>query len=354
MAEKSAGTVAEVFAAFLKLGLTSFGGPIAHLGYFRAEFVERRSGSAKQLRRPRRALPVLARPRFQPGRLRARPAARPARSAGWPRGSAFTLPSALCSSPSRSVRPLHRPVGRRPAAWPEAGRGRRRGAGGVGHGAQPGAGPGARDHRGRRCCDRGFRRRLVRQIGAIALGAVPGLAVPRPAPRRGPSGFPVSRGAGAVALVLFAVLLLVTAARAGTTGSQGLCAVRRLLSRRRAGVRRRPCRAAAAAGGGGDAGLGQQRRLPRRLRRGAGGAGTAVHLCGLSRRGDAAGAERLAGRLCARCDLPAGASCWSSARCRSGTRCAGAAAQAAMRGANAAVVGMLGARSTIRSGPAPS
>jgi chromate transporter len=33
---------AEVFFAFLKLGLTSFGGPVAHLGYFRAEFVERR------------------------------------------------------------------------------------------------------------------------------------------------------------------------------------------------------------------------------------------------------------------------------------------------------------------------
>ena len=31
-----------VFWAFLKLGLTSFGGPIAHLGYFRKEFVERR------------------------------------------------------------------------------------------------------------------------------------------------------------------------------------------------------------------------------------------------------------------------------------------------------------------------
>ncbi|QIN67929.1 Chromate transporter (plasmid) [Caballeronia sp. SBC1] len=27
---------------FLKLGLTCFGGPIAHLGYFRREFVERR------------------------------------------------------------------------------------------------------------------------------------------------------------------------------------------------------------------------------------------------------------------------------------------------------------------------
>lgn len=36
------GTPAEVFAAFLKLGLTSFGGPIAHLGYFRDELVTRR------------------------------------------------------------------------------------------------------------------------------------------------------------------------------------------------------------------------------------------------------------------------------------------------------------------------
>ena len=33
---------AQVFAAFLRLGLTSFGGPVAHLGYFRAEFVDRR------------------------------------------------------------------------------------------------------------------------------------------------------------------------------------------------------------------------------------------------------------------------------------------------------------------------
>jgi chromate transporter len=32
----------EVLLAFLKLGLTSFGGPIAHIGYFRREFVERR------------------------------------------------------------------------------------------------------------------------------------------------------------------------------------------------------------------------------------------------------------------------------------------------------------------------
>lgn len=31
-----------IFRVFLRLGLTSFGGPIAHLGYFRREFVERR------------------------------------------------------------------------------------------------------------------------------------------------------------------------------------------------------------------------------------------------------------------------------------------------------------------------
>lgn len=36
------GTPSEVFAVFLKLGLTSFGGPIAHLGYFRDALVTRR------------------------------------------------------------------------------------------------------------------------------------------------------------------------------------------------------------------------------------------------------------------------------------------------------------------------
>lgn len=36
------GSVWEVFSAFLRLGLTSFGGPIAHLGYFHDDFVVRR------------------------------------------------------------------------------------------------------------------------------------------------------------------------------------------------------------------------------------------------------------------------------------------------------------------------
>jgi len=35
--------VLEVFLSFLRLGCTSFGGPVAHLAYFRREFVERRA-----------------------------------------------------------------------------------------------------------------------------------------------------------------------------------------------------------------------------------------------------------------------------------------------------------------------
>ena len=38
-----AGSALEVLRVFLKLGLTSFGGPVAHLGYFRREFVVRRA-----------------------------------------------------------------------------------------------------------------------------------------------------------------------------------------------------------------------------------------------------------------------------------------------------------------------
>ena len=36
------------FVIFLRLGLTSFGGPVAHLGYFRDEFVSRRGWFSEQ------------------------------------------------------------------------------------------------------------------------------------------------------------------------------------------------------------------------------------------------------------------------------------------------------------------
>ena len=41
IAVKRAGSPAEVLLIFLKLGLSCFGGPIAHIGYFRDEFVVR-------------------------------------------------------------------------------------------------------------------------------------------------------------------------------------------------------------------------------------------------------------------------------------------------------------------------
>jgi chromate transporter len=41
-ADGAAGSLVEVLGASLRLGLTSFGGPVAHLGYFREEYVLRR------------------------------------------------------------------------------------------------------------------------------------------------------------------------------------------------------------------------------------------------------------------------------------------------------------------------
>lgn len=89
------GSAAEVFRVFLKLGLSAFGGPIAHLGYMREEFVQRRGWLQEE-----HFAQLLAVCQFLPG---------PASSqmgfaiglfrGGW-RGAlaaflAFTLPSAL-------------------------------------------------------------------------------------------------------------------------------------------------------------------------------------------------------------------------------------------------------------------
>ena len=46
--KKPGGSFFEVLAVFTRLGLTSFGGPIAHLGYFRDEIVTRRKWVSEQ------------------------------------------------------------------------------------------------------------------------------------------------------------------------------------------------------------------------------------------------------------------------------------------------------------------
>ena len=56
---QSHGSFLEVLWVSTRLGLTSFGGPIAHLGYFHEEYVKRRKWiDRRKLRRPRSPLPV--------------------------------------------------------------------------------------------------------------------------------------------------------------------------------------------------------------------------------------------------------------------------------------------------------
>jgi len=88
------GSATEVFGAFLRLGLTSLGGPAAHLGYFRAEFVERR----RWLDEPAYA-DVVGLCQFLPGPASSQTGfALGVMRAGWTGGLAawagFTLPSA--------------------------------------------------------------------------------------------------------------------------------------------------------------------------------------------------------------------------------------------------------------------
>jgi chromate transporter len=93
--ETSRGTPGEVFLAFLKLGLTSFGGPIAHLGYFRDELVTRRRWIDEAGYADLVALcqflpgPASSQTGFALGMMRAGPLGA---LAAW---TAFTLPSAL-------------------------------------------------------------------------------------------------------------------------------------------------------------------------------------------------------------------------------------------------------------------
>src|SRR5690606_23606558 len=95
-----------IFLAFLKLGLTSFGGPVAHLGYLRAEFVQRRGWLDEA-----RLAQLLAICQFLPGPARRRLAF----AVGLPRGGwrgargaflGFAWPSAVLLFGSAALAPM--------------------------------------------------------------------------------------------------------------------------------------------------------------------------------------------------------------------------------------------------------
>jgi chromate transporter len=208
--EATRGTAGEVFLAFLRLGLTSFGGPIAHLGYFRADLVARRRWIDERGYGELVALsqflpgPSSSQVGFALGLLRAGPLGALAAFTG------FTLPSAvLLVLFAFGVSWLDGPV-----------------AEGALHGllvvavaivAQAVLGMA-------RSLTPDLRRALIAlgalvlvlalpgpfgQVLAIVAGAVAGMrwCRPGPEPAADPTRFPVSRRAGILALTLFAVLL---------------------------------------------------------------------------------------------------------------------------------------------------
>ncbi|MGA9892489.1 MAG: chromate efflux transporter [Xanthobacteraceae bacterium] len=209
-APKASGNAGEVFGAFLRLGLTSFGGPIAHLGYFREEFVVRRKWLDEKVYADLVALcqflpgPASSQTGFSIGLMRA---GYPGALAAW---TAFTLPSAIALVLfAYGAKALNEPAGT-----------------GLLHGlrlvavaivAQAVWGM-ARSL----CPDRErasiavvaaalilFSTTSIAQIGAIALGGVAGLWLCRDGAPVAPGqmAIPVSRSAGLLALTLFFVLL---------------------------------------------------------------------------------------------------------------------------------------------------
>ena len=207
------GRASEVFTAFLKLGLTSFGGPIAHIGYFRDELVVRRQWLDETDYADLVALcqflpgPASSQVGFSLGVLRGG-----GLSGGLAAWGAFTLPSALVLFGfAMSASAFTGPV-----------------AEGFLHGlklvavavvAQAiwGMSRTLTPDRARAAIALAAIAIVVlfagsfAQIAAIALGACAGLWLCRGevAPVSGHLNFPVTRRGGAGALALFAILLLI-------------------------------------------------------------------------------------------------------------------------------------------------
>jgi chromate transporter len=220
------GAPREVFLAFLKLGLTSFGGPIAHLGYFRNEFVERRKWLDEATYADLVALcqflpgPASSQVGFSLGILRGH-----GLLGGLAAWLAFTTPSALILLAfAMSAAAFTGPV-----------------AEGFLHGlklvavavvAQAiwGMSQTLIPDRARAGIALAaiaivvFFAGSLGQIAAIALGACAGLWFCRgeAAAASGHLNFPVTRRGGIIALVLFAALLSIPPAVAAATGSQAL------------------------------------------------------------------------------------------------------------------------------------
>jgi chromate transporter len=220
------GTVGEVFIAFLKLGLTSFGGPIAHLGYYRDELVVRRKWLDESA-----YADLVALCQFLPGPA----SSQVGFSIGVWRGNgllgglaawfAFTMPSALVMFAfAMGAAAFTGPV-----------------AEGFLHGlklvavavvAQAiwGMSRTLTPDRARAGIALAAIAIVVLfagsfgQIAAIAFGACAGLWLCRgeTAPVSGHLNFPVTRRAGVITLVLFAALLLVPPVAASVIHSQGL------------------------------------------------------------------------------------------------------------------------------------
>jgi chromate transporter len=219
------GHAGEVFSAFLRLGLTSFGGPVAHLGYFRAEFVDRRRWIAEHDYADLVGLcqflpgPASSQVGMAIGLLRA---GYPGMLAAW---AGFTLPSAIMLVLfAYGVGALGNSLG---SGWLH---GLKTAAVAVVALAVLGMARSLAPDRLR--ASLAVAAAVVTlafastwaQVGAIVVGGLVGLALPRDAAPadRVPLRLAVSRRAGALALVLFVVLLVGLPLLAAVTTSQGL------------------------------------------------------------------------------------------------------------------------------------
>jgi chromate transporter len=200
----------EVFIAFLRLGLTSFGGPIAHLGYFRQEFVARRQWLDEAA-----YADIVALCQFLPGPASSEVgigigltrAGLPGALAAW---TGFTLPSALALV--LFALGVER-FGSLDAAWLHGLK-----IAAVAVVAQAVWGMASTMATGRTRATLAVAAAVivlavpttVGQLSAIALGAVAGVALLRTEPAPSPSalGSSVGRGLAILCLVVFFALLL--------------------------------------------------------------------------------------------------------------------------------------------------